>query len=827
MDKIAIFIEHYTICNSPSILNFIDFLSDYYNIDLFLKHVALTNTNILKKPNIRVINYLEKIPLDYIKERIKQTPLFYNHYVAFDPHGFVLCKELFPHSRPIYYSLELYMKDDHSSLHYPKEIMEKERTEIHCIKGLIIQSKEKERLFRNDYNLSEDIPSFILPITYRGVSTKEKSSEIREKYNIAAHTKIALHLGGIARWFSCIELAMTFSKIKNWVLLFHGYHDKIYVEELKHILTNHNIKNVIISEEAYDDINNINPIIMSCDLGIAWYNDISMGFRTAGKSSGKIPAYLKFGLPVIAKKYPSTIEAIEDTHCGICVDTFEEIADAITKIENNYDAYSRNACDEYDKTYRFENYKENLLDFFRQQTTPNYHFNWDKLLENKKVEDFLVSNELWGENQGTNNRGRITWLEYLKNKISERKIRLLEIGFGSGIDYKMLDRAGILDKSAIDYYGVDVTKKFVEYAHQYLPKMKSFLIDGYHLPFDDKYFDVVYLRHVLEHQIHYRPLLSEVFRVCRGEVFINFFIELSDSESDEIRFDGNWFHNTYSRKRFYSFAQECGFNPNELTVYRTEDKTDAIVICTRFNQNPETRFTPDSGKPSLLTLQNVSKFSPINRTYPEADKSMLSNFIITKLIPIVGTKPYPLDELLLICSAVSYFKPQAIIEWRTHSGCSARIFYETTKHLGVHAEIHSIDLPPSVSHPENLKDGRATFVKGLPITLHLGDGLDVAKELMKNKKNIFTLFFVDGDHSYQSVWRELNGIKTIAENAAILVHDTFYQGKESNYNCEPFEAVTKFAKENGYAVWSTQLGLPGMSLLWLNQNRCTSNMVTI
>jgi len=103
---------------------------------------------------------------------------------------------------------------------------------------------------------------------------------------------------------------------------------------------------------------------MSCDLGIAWYDNISVGFRTAGKSSGKIAAYLRFGLPIIAKKYRSTIEAIEDTRCGICVDKITDIQEAIRNIELNYDKYSKNAIDEYNKRYDFNVYKEPLIKFF-------------------------------------------------------------------------------------------------------------------------------------------------------------------------------------------------------------------------------------------------------------------------------------------------------------------------------------------------------------------------------------------------------------------------------------------------------------------------------
>lgn len=36
---------------------------------------------------------------------------------------------------------------------------------------------------------------------------------------------------------------------------------------------------------------------------------------------------------------------------------------------------------------------------------------------------------------------------------------------------------------------------------------------------------------------------------------------------------------------------------------------------------------------------------------------------IQRLIPIVGVRPYSLDELMLLASVAVYFKPTYIVEW--------------------------------------------------------------------------------------------------------------------------------------------------------------------
>jgi len=214
-NTIAIFIANYTIGNSPSIINLLDLLSDKYFVDVYLLNVGHKATDIWTKERIRVVDFDRNPVPGAVREKLRER---YNNYIGIDPHGFVLCKELFPESRPIYYSMELYMKDDHEFLDYSPKIMEKERRYIHQIKGLIIQSQEKERLFREDHSLSERVPSFILPVTYQGASVYEKSSFLRAKYGIGQDKKIALHLGGIAAWHSCGEIACVFSRIPDWVL---------------------------------------------------------------------------------------------------------------------------------------------------------------------------------------------------------------------------------------------------------------------------------------------------------------------------------------------------------------------------------------------------------------------------------------------------------------------------------------------------------------------------------------------------------------------------------------------------------------------------------
>jgi cephalosporin hydroxylase len=202
----------------------------------------------------------------------------------------------------------------------------------------------------------------------------------------------------------------------------------------------------------------------------------------------------------------------------------------------------------------------------------------------------------------------------------------------------------------------------------------------------------------------------------------------------------------------------------------------------------------------------------------EVDNWLVSEFIVERLVPIVGVHPFPLNEMVLMVAAVCRLKPDHIYEWGTHLGKSARVFYETAKHFGLNVDIHSVDLPDTVVHQEHPGHQRGMLVKGLEgVHLHQGDGLSVCLDIhARTAKPHETLVFIDGDHSYNSVKRELAGIMTGMPEAHILLHDTFFQSCQSGYNVGPYQAVADAlaAAPRRYRPLSSHTGLPGMTLLY-------------
>jgi len=207
-----------------------------------------------------------------------------------------------------------------------------------------------------------------------------------------------------------------------------------------------------------------------------------------------------------------------------------------------------------------------------------------------------------------------------------------------------------------------------------------------------------------------------------------------------------------------------------------------------------------------------------NCTEPEVNNWEISQFVIDKLVPVTGVHPFPLTELMLLTSATCLIKPSYIFEWGTNIGKSARVFYEIKEVFKIPCEVHSVDLPDDVEHNEHPKENRGHLVKGLKdVHLHLGDGvaksLEVYEAIGKNKP---VLFFVDGDHSYDSVYRELKMILQTVPHAGVLLHDTFYQSPESKYNVGPRKAIEDVMKElnSSKRIIHVGMGLPGMSFIY-------------
>jgi hypothetical protein len=86
-------------------------------------------------------------------------------------------------------------------------------------------------------------------------------------------------------------------------------------------------------------------------------------------------------------------------------------------------------------------------------------------------------------------------------------------------------------------------------------------------------------------------------------------------------------------------------------------------------------------------------------------------------------------------------------------------------------EIHSDDLHLDAEHIENVQDSavHGKFVKGLPVQLHTGDGLSVAKTSVAQKHPVLS-----GEQSMTTELRYIDALRGFAIAGVIMIHTSLY-----------------------------------------------------
>lgn len=137
------------------------------------------------------------------------------------------------------------------------------------------------------------------------------------------------------------------------------------------------------------------------------------------------------------------------------------------------------------------------------------------------------------------------------------------------------------------------------------------------------------------------------------------------------------------------------------------------------------------------------------------------------------------DEITFFAETLFELAPSHIFEWGTNVGASARIFYELARVGAFACEVHTTEHPDHATHDH--PGGRCgQLLKDCRVWMHTGDGLrrSLAEYAILGEPTR-VLFFVDGDHSYDAVTRELEGIAEVVPTAVIIVHDTRHPLEET------------------------------------------------
>lgn len=174
------------------------------------------------------------------------------------------------------------------------------------------------------------------------------------------------------------------------------------------------------------------------------------------------------------------------------------------------------------------------------------------------------------------------------------------------------------------------------------------------------------------------------------------------------------------------------------------------------------------------------------------------------------------DEVCFMAETVERYRPSHVFEWGTNRGSSARIWFECARLLKLDCEVHTIELPIWLAHlsPEHPGVDWAEQIRDAPeVQTHRGEGAFVAVSLCLEIEAPRPLFFVDGDHSFEAVRRELAMIGHSAPKAVIVLHDTNHV--EGFGPTGPAAAVNEYLRERSHGIDIEVLASQaGMTRLW-------------
>lgn len=153
---------------------------------------------------------------------------------------------------------------------------------------------------------------------------------------------------------------------------------------------------------------------------------------------------------------------------------------------------------------------------------------------------------------------------------------------------------------------------------------------------------------------------------------------------------------------------------------------------------------------------------------------------IASRIEAMGLGAYGLDELRFMVDTVLDAEPAFIGDWGTNLGVSARVFRETAVMARLDTTVVTVDLPPELEALDRDHAGWRTgsVLRGVEgVECLFGDGVTTTlmrwAQLGRPER---ALFFLDGDHARDAVYRELRMIHRLAPRAVALVHDTADDG---------------------------------------------------
>ncbi|HEX6728685.1 MAG TPA: glycosyltransferase, partial [Pyrinomonadaceae bacterium] len=258
----------------------------------------------------------------------------------------------------------------------------------------------------------------------------------------------------------------------------------------------------------------------------------------------------------------------------------------------------------------------------------NWH-RWDPLRIRKIVQD-----ELRKPVAASNRRALADLLAGLGDS-------LLDAGCGPGAMWRYFENYG----PRFSWAGADVTLEMLSVAHEIYPGVPVCVTDAGNLPFSDRSFDVVLLRHVLEHlpQWLMERALSEVMRVARLAVVVDFYVapKVKGISSAE-RVGDNFLETCWSVRDLERPILEGGWKRDaQLTLSNASREEDIVWILRPQSMEAETA-SPEPPKVSII-VPTYRRSHTLLRTVETIRNQTYRNWELI-IIDNEGTKDYHFND---------------------------------------------------------------------------------------------------------------------------------------------------------------------------------------
>lgn len=210
---------------------------------------------------------------------------------------------------------------------------------------------------------------------------------------------------------------------------------------------------------------------------------------------------------------------------------------------------------------------------------------------------------------------------------------LLDLGCGPGSMWVHFDR----HRPRLSWAGTDATPEMLQIAKKFFPEVPVYHADAATTPFDNASFDVVLMRHVLEHipPALLPDVLTEASRLARKAIVIDFYIPPTrEGSSQTIRDGENFLETCWAVSDISNFLSAKGWYISEQMSITSNPKEKNEVWIIR----------PSSTHGTTLVEQEKMKVSIVMPTY-------YRQHTILQTIATIKAQSYTNWELLIIDNA--------------------------------------------------------------------------------------------------------------------------------------------------------------------------------